>query len=255
VIYRGGKMSLVFLTDRKIIERPPVGETPVILPRIKVEPEPRLEPDPSPTEDNTFEEMRTQLRSGGVRAIAAPQLFPTPPELARRMVQIAGGITLAGQRILEPSAGTGVLLEAVWNAVAGADYVRTVAVEVNAPLCALLEESRTRRVDAHPDSHPVIRADFLTCGDELGRFDAIVMNPPFADRQDIRHVTHALKFLKPGGRLVTILSAGLTFRSDRLTSDLRDWIEAHGGTIEPLPPDTFMESGTGVNTVLVTVDI
>ena len=38
--------------------------------------------------------------------------------------------------------------------------------------------------------------------DVSGRFDAVVMNPPFYGRHYIKHVNHALKFLKPGGVLV-----------------------------------------------------
>ena len=33
-------------------------------------------------------------------------------------------------------------------------------------------------------------------------FDAVLMNPPFAQGADIEHITRALKMLKPGGRLV-----------------------------------------------------
>jgi 16S rRNA G1207 methylase RsmC len=85
-------------------------------------------------------------------------------------------------------------------------------------------------------------------------FDRIVMNPPFADQQDIRHVRHALGFLKPGGRLVAIMSAGVTFREDRLAREFRALVEDRGGTIEELPADAFKASGTGVLAVLVTID-
>ena len=254
VVYRGGRMNLVFLTDQKIIERPPAGEAPIVLPRIKLESESREEPAERSQATTPFDAMRKQLASGGVQVVAAPQLFPTPAELARRMVQIAGGAALAGKRVLEPSAGTGVLLEAVVHAATGADCVRTVAVEINPRLCTVLEEARTRRLHATPVDHQIVCADFMACGEELGQFDAIVMNPPFANQQDVRHVTQALKFLKPGGRLVAIMSNGVTFRSDRAATDFRRLIEERGGTIEPLPPDTFIEAGTGVMTVLLTVD-
>jgi 16S rRNA G1207 methylase RsmC len=36
------------------------------------------------------------------------------------------------------------------------------------------------------------------------------MNPPFARQADIHHVNHALKFLKPDGLLVSVMSAGVT---------------------------------------------
>jgi hypothetical protein len=96
-------------------------------------------------------------------------------------------------------------------------------------------------------------ADFLECGEELGKFDRVVMNPPFADQADIAHVTHALTFLKEGGKLVAIMSAGMSFRTDRKATAFRATIERMGGTIETLPPDSFKVSGTGVNTVMVQV--
>ena len=53
-------------------------------------------------------------------------------------------------------------------------------------------------------------ADFLQClpelgiGDqhftELGRFDRIIMNPPFKSGLDLKHIGHALRFLNPSGR-------------------------------------------------------
>ncbi len=81
------------------------------------------------------------------------------------------------------------------------------------------------------------------------------MNPPFADGQDIQHVTHALHMLKPGGRLVAIMSAGVMHRQDRKTTAFRAMVEERGGVIEPLPVNTFKDSGTGTCTVLLTLDL
>ncbi len=77
------------------------------------------------------------------------------------------------------------------------------------------------------------------------------MNPPFSNGADIAHVTHAIQFLAPGGRLVAILSAGVSFRTDKTHTAFRALLEAHNATTEPLPADTFKDSGTSVNTVLV----
>jgi len=120
---------------------------------------------------------------------------------------------------------------------------RTTAVEINYRLATLL----SGRFD------DVRTADFLQCGEELGKFDRVIMNPPFADQADIAHVTHALTFLKEGGKLVAIMSAGVGFRTDRKATAFRTTIQKMGGTIEPLPADSFKASGTGVNTVLVQV--
>jgi hypothetical protein len=74
------------------------------------------------------------------------------------------------------------------------------------------------------------------------------MNPPFADAQDIAHITHAMTMLKPGGRLVAICANG-----PRQNDKLKPLVEQAGEKWEPLPADTFRESGTGVNTVLLTL--
>lgn len=225
----------VFLTDSKVHERPgaapaPVRTKPASRPA-SIAPAPKQEP-------GEFEAMRESLR-GGVKVVSAPQLFPTPIELAGRIAEEAN--IQEGARVLEPSAGTGRLIQAIRA------RVELVAVELNHGLAEQLRAA-----------FPLADArcsDFLQCTPEqLGTFDRIVMNPPFTDSADVLHVSHALRFLKPGGRLVAIMSAGVTFRTDRRTADFRRLVEERGGVIEPLPDDTFQESGTGVRTVLVIID-
>jgi hypothetical protein len=94
--------------------------------------------------------------------------------------------------------------------------------------------------------------DFLAQEQEAS-FDRVVMNPPFAKQADIKHVTHALGFLRQGGRLVAVMSAGVVFRSDSRTTAFRDLVEARGGSIQPNPAGSFKESGTLVNTVTVVI--
>jgi len=200
-------------------------------------PAPRPEPE-MPVDAKPFEEMRQRLKAG-IKVVSAPQLFPTPAAIVDKVVAAAG--IEAGHRVLEPSAGTGAMLGLILDA--GADVV---AVEIRQDLAAALQRFPTVEV---------YQENFLACESErLGTFDRIVMNPPFAGEQDIRHVMHAAKFLKPSGRLVAIMSAGVTFRQDRLARDFRAMVEERGGVIEPLPEDAFKASGTGVNTVLVTLD-
>jgi hypothetical protein len=52
------------------------------------------------------------------------------------------------------------------------------------------------------------------------------MNPPFEKGQDIEHVRHAYDQLKPGGRVVAIMSEGPFFRSDKKATEFRDWLES-----------------------------
>lgn len=105
----------------------------------------------------------------------------------------------------------------------------------------------------YPD---VICADFFDHSPEtLGQFDRVVMNPPFDGGRDIDHVVHALAFVKPGGRLVSVMSAGVEFREDRKTADFRALVERYGGSFRDLPPGSFAESGTMVNTCIVSIEV
>ncbi len=189
-----------------------------------------------------FQAMRQALKSGGVQAVAVPQLFATPAALAARMVELAQ--LSDGDRVLEPSAGTGRIVDAI----AGRGLTgMIVAVEVSRPLA----DSLRARFETY--SRPglgieVHAADFLQ-DMAIGRFDAVIMNPPFIGGADIKHIKRALQYLKPGGRLVAICAGG-----PRQAAELRPMVDAMGGTWEPLPADTFRESGTGVNTVLLCVE-
>ena len=185
--------------------------------------------------DKVFEGMKLSL-AAGVKVVSAPQLFPTPADLAARMVDLAD--IQPGDSVLEPSAGTGRILDALQNRASVID--RLVAVEINRDLYERLEQTLGTVVD-------VRHGDFLeTILEELGgQFDVILMNPPFANTDDVKHIQHAMKFLKPGGRLVAICANG-----PRQNDKLKPTIEA-SGTWEDLPAGTFESSGTGVNTALL----
>ena len=77
------------------------------------------------------------------------------------------------------------------------------------------------------------------------------MNPPFENQADIDHIIHAFDMLKPNGILVSVMAAGVVFRQNKKTVDFRKLIERNKGKIIKLPQDSFAESGTMVNTVIV----
>ncbi len=101
------------------------------------------------------------------------------------------------------------------------------------------------------------KADFLDVGPGSTQpFDRVLMNPPFAKQADVRHVQHALGFLKKrraGGLLVAIMARGVRFRTDRLATGFRTLVEDREGRIEDLPDGSFRAAGTDVRTVLVTI--
>lgn len=244
----GYKGNFVFLTDAKEVLPPTIEQAQPAEP-VTFEPEPDFasllsRPVYRAPERTEFDSMREALKAGtAVKVVSAPQLFATSRELAREAVATAG--VMPGHRVLEPEAGTGVILDAIQNALTGADCGRVVAVEINRDLAAELERKRNLTVYANESNYTIRQADFLELTPEdLGLFDRIVMNPPFVNGADIEHIKHAMKFLKAGGRLVSICAAGP--RQVRELKPLGEWRE--------LPEGSFDHAGTGVHTAMVIID-
>ncbi len=192
-----------------------------------------------PDEIDAAERVRLAQATGEILDPRAADFFPTPLGLAARIAELAG--IEPGHRVLEPSAGKGRIAMAVRLACAEATIV-----------CVELLPDNVTALEKY--GFAVERADFLACRPEqLGTFDRVAMNPPFGKRADIIHVRHALGFLKPAGRLVSIMSAGVAYRDDRLARDFRQLVEERGGRIEENPDGSFLESGTGVRTVTVVI--
>jgi predicted RNA methylase len=185
--------------------------------------------------------MEQIIQTGEVTLIRTIQqdfgYFPTPPAVVKRLLALAD--IDAGMLVLEPSAGKGAIAYAA--ALQGATVDCVELLEAN--YIALAGDMKLGKVQL---------GDFLDI-EPSPLYDRVAMNPPFAKQADIHHVNHALKFLKPDGLLVSVMSAGVSFRDNKLTQDFRDLIRARGGDIEALPEGAFKESGTGVRTVIVTI--
>ena len=163
--------------------------------------------------------------------------FPTPKTLVDQMIDYAD--IQAGHEVLEPSAGKGNIAQEIQQAAP--DAILEV-VEYNAGLRALLEAK----------GYNVVGNDFL---EVTKNYDRIVMNPPFENFQDIDHVKHAYDLLKPGGKLVAIMGAGVK-NSRKKAVEFREWLDDAGSYIEDLPEGSFKVSDrpTGVSTVMVTIE-
>lgn len=167
--------------------------------------------------------------------------FPTPDSLVQRMIDEAD--LRPGQKILEPSAGKGNIVEAIVNHQGNQDHVDVVELDAY-----LVRVMRTK-------GYQVNHQDFFSFNPGPV-YDRILMNPPFEQGQDIDHVQHAYTLLKPGGRLVAIMGAGPFFRKQSKYSEFRTWLEKTGGAGEKLPEGAFLnaERSTGVQTYLVVID-
>jgi len=127
-------------------------------------------------------------------------------------------------KVLEPSCGDGRILDEIAK-----NGHRAVGIEYHAG----------RAEQARQKGHSVIVANFLECPPKA-EFDAVIMNPPFYGRHYLKHVSHAMKFLKPRGVLVSILPASAYYDHKELKGEWRD-----------LPVGSFSEAGTNVPTGMI----
>ncbi len=202
-----------------------------------------------------FAEPQEEMLEGCIQTGLAVPLsrngyFPTPAILADHVVRLAE--LQDDDVILEPSAGTGALVESARRAVLPKTLI---AIEMDEKNFKVLQDRywQERWFIGHC-------ADFLRLP---GFFpgsspNKVVMNPPFGNINgqslgDITHIMHAWGMLKPGGRLVSIASSSLTFRREKKAVDFRAHV-AKFGRFEELPEKSFKESGTLVKTIIVILD-
>ena len=162
--------------------------------------------------------------------------FPTPQTLVSEMLEL--GEVSQGQLVLEPSAGTGAI----------ADALRERGAAVHC--CELLDLNRAVLTSK---GYELVGDDFLLYNPGP-IYDAIVMNPPFSVEGDktayITHIKHAWSLLKEYGNLVTIAPMGFEFRSDKKHRDFLDFLCEYGHWSKN-DSGAFKASGTGVETAII----
>jgi hypothetical protein len=197
----------------------------------------------------------------------ARQAFYTPDPVADRVIALAEIEPGAIRFILEPSFGGGSLIRAIKRAyperqsmvVHGKEMDRAAFDRFNAPTVSGLAATGSWRAEPHlyPTMH-LECVDFLTLTPPANAredgYDSVVMNPPFTKGQDVEHVTHAFRFIKPDGLLVAIMPGSIKTRH-RLKKDhaFQQLYVDNGGRTEDVPEGAFIESGTSIHTVIVTL--
>lgn len=150
----------------------------------------------------------------------ATECHVTPPDVAARMVDYLGE---AGDVMtLEPSAGTGSLLQALLNA--GQSRFEICAVERHIQLANQLRQTFS--------NSGIVNRCFLEYAEEARgkvHFPRVIMNPPF--RQVRKHIAAALSLMGCNGhpldRVALVALVPITFEHDQAE------------TMETLGPDTF----------------
>ena len=127
-------------------------------------------------------------------------------------------------KVLEPSCGDGAILD--YLRYKGINNIHGIECDYN------------RATASRIKGHNVYLGNFLDT-EPTADYDVVFMNPPFYGKHYVKHVEHAKKFLKDGGRLYSILP--ITARDDHKIL-VGDW--------DDLPAKSFTESGTNINTVL-----
>ena len=152
------------------------------------------------------------------------QYYPTPQKVIDKLFEYI--YQIKNTKVLEPSCGCGRIM----------DRAREMGAEVFG-----IEYNFNRVKEAREKGHKVLHANFLeTVPEQI--YDFVIMNPPFYGKHYAKHVKHALRFLKPNGKLFSILP--ITARYDHKILD-GDWWD--------LPVGSFSESGTNINTTILKI--
>lgn len=123
--------------------------------------------------------------TNGVVEFKSNQYYPTPDLIVDDLVDYVGDVT--GLSVLEPSSGMGNIAKRFDNCL---------CIEKEPLNCVILREMKMN----------VLHGDFLRYDKE--KFDVIVMNPPYNNKQWKTHTEHAVNILKDGGVVWAVLPVG-----------------------------------------------
>ena len=122
-----------------------------------------------------------------MKSIFDKDFYPTPPEVIETMI---GSLNVAGKVILEPSAGSGNIVE----------YLKALGAEV----IACEKDPELAEIVANKCS--LLAHDFFTVeAHQVSHIHMIIMNPPFSC--DERHILHAWNLAPAGCRIISLCNS------------------------------------------------
>lgn len=170
------------------------------------------------------------------------QAFYSTPPLAKRVVTAAD--LKHDMLVLEPSAGEGALvLEALRVAA-----VSVVMYDIDEAALIKATKAADAVIKSSGGSVRTELQDFLAV-EPRAHFDAVIMNPPFTGGADMAHVTHAWRFLKPGGVLVAVTWPAWKTANTKAAKAFRELLATSNTEVQDIERGTFEH--TDVATLLV----
>ena len=157
-------------------------------------------------------------------------------------------------RFLEPSAGKGHIIKPLLLHINKLNRERSkhnnhslIDLEID---CCELEPINAKTLEEN--GHRLVSADFMELNTSK-KYDLILANPPFTKGQDISHIMKMYDLLKTGGQLITISSSSWLFREQKNYADFKEFINDRAISYYRLPEGSFKESGTKIDTMLISL--
>jgi hypothetical protein len=194
---------------------------------------------PEQIKERELKKLLAEIRSANI-----PGFYPTPDDLIDKMLDYANIDEY--HSILEPSAGIGSILDRIVSKRTNPSPMMGIdCCELNYTLANILMKK----------GYCVKSNDIYNMIYNHG-YDRIIMNPPFEYGEDIEQVMFCFKkHLKYGGRLVSIMSAGVKSNTKSKYIYFRNWVEENNGYFID-NGQAFKETfnSTGVSSVTLIID-
>jgi len=136
--------------------------------------------------------------------------------------------SLLGCEILEPSAGTGDLVEGLLSKIPTLDID---CIELNKEKRDVLKEK----------GFNVVGEDFLKTIPNK-QYDVVIACPTYKNNIDIIHIMHMYRFLKIGGYILSLTSPHWTIRNEEHQVLFREWLVDKDYSMTMLEDNSFVEN-------------
>lgn len=158
-------------------------------------------------------ELLKEIAGGTKRNIKKEfQFYATPKALSKELVILAG--LENNERVLEPSAGRGSILDAI----------NDLGLDLQVECCELMEDNHRFLTE---QGEKVVGTDFLKFY-PTEKYDKIIANPPFTKNQDIKHLKKMYDLLNDTGKVVCVCSTSWIQTTTKESKAFRKWLDDDG---------------------------